>query len=122
MPARTLKLRVSRKSTYACSSSTAFFLQSLDHRVFELQFSDESNPRREGVAEDQDETMEVQCAVGVRGLVEVEVHVARHRPGHRVGAVRRLGSRIRRQPQHGRRDTQKTADPGMHLNQKNCFD
>ena len=96
MPARTLKPRDSRKSTYACSSSSSpGFLEALDERVLELELADEADAGREAVVEEQHEAVEVEHAGLPLELVEVEVHVARQRARSRLRLRRRLGRRLR---------------------------
>ena len=74
----------------------ALFLETFDNGMLQLQFRDEANAGREGVAEDQDKAVEIQLPVARLGLVEMEIHVARHRTGDAIRTVGRgLGRRGR---------------------------
>ena len=55
--------------------------------MFELQFRNEPYARRETMAEDQDEPMEIEDTVGIRRLVEMKVHVSRQGSRRRIGAI-----------------------------------
>ena len=50
--------------------------ETLNERMFQLQFADESDARREAVAQEQHESVEVDRAVLMGVFVEVKVHVA----------------------------------------------
>ena len=57
----------------------ALVFAAFDDRVLHLELRDEADPIREAMREQEHESAEVDEGVGVRGIDELQVHVARQR-------------------------------------------